>query len=563
MEGKVKKILIILGIIILLALVLFGCTKISKESSTKDEERAEAEIIALEEGKQLDDNFNIVGKAIQTYASNLRYISCSDSDGGKNYDVYGEVTLKYSYRGRQTSQPFKDRCQKNQIFEYYCNKNNLALAVYKCPKGCENGACKTCDGCLLDGKCFIWGNRYDGKFCSAENNNFVEQFEEGSSCNYNYECSNDLCVEGKCLGVLQNYCEELISGINDASARRLNLIFVGVDYSLDVLKSKAKDFLDWNQEAEGLFTLEPFKSRKDRFNFWFVNKTIETNGELNYDYINALIRGCKLPNWYGYIFIVNEGGRSSAGFGPNSSTVLLNNDIGPRAIHETGHLIGNLWDEYPSGRLENPTIYNHFSVENQLNVFYNASLDNDGQVSFSECRNNAPWKEWIGKGCGNNNSIDCIDKYVLHKSYMLWDKNISDPSRINLPCSFSIDPIKGNISKLICPLADEYCDYGEEENCLIELNGRLVNPFNPGEGFTSVLLDSNGNYRQEVFTFDLLCKDGYVNGECMDEIDCFQGGHYFVYNIYRPTFNGVMKGGQNFGVYNEYLIRQQIDKYSN
>jgi hypothetical protein len=142
MELNLKRILIILGIIILFALVLFGCTKIAKESITEDEQRAESEIIALEEGKQLDDNFNIDGNAIQTYAPNLRYISCSDSDGGKNYDVYGEVTLKYSYRGRQTSRTFKDRCHKNQIFEYYCKNNNSALAVYKCPNGCENGACK-------------------------------------------------------------------------------------------------------------------------------------------------------------------------------------------------------------------------------------------------------------------------------------------------------------------------------------------------------------------------------------------------------------------------------------
>jgi len=143
MEFNLKKILIILGIIILLALVIFGCTKIPKDSSTKDEERAEAEIIALEEGKQLDSNFNIVGNAIQTYEKNLKYLGCSDSDGSKNYDVYGEVTLKYSNRNKQTTQIFKDRCHKNnQLLEYYCKNNRLALAVYKCPNGCENGACK-------------------------------------------------------------------------------------------------------------------------------------------------------------------------------------------------------------------------------------------------------------------------------------------------------------------------------------------------------------------------------------------------------------------------------------
>lgn len=142
MKLYAKKILIILGIIILISLVLFGCTKIQKDSLSEDEERAKAEIIALEEGKQIEDNFNIVGNAIQTYEKNLKYLGCSDSDSGKNYEVYGEVTLKYSYRGRQTTQKFKDRCYKNNpLLEYYCNKNNLALAIYKCKNGCENGVC--------------------------------------------------------------------------------------------------------------------------------------------------------------------------------------------------------------------------------------------------------------------------------------------------------------------------------------------------------------------------------------------------------------------------------------
>jgi len=152
MKINLKTLGIILGIIILLAIVFFAYTKLQIGSLTEDEQRAQAEIISLEEGKQIDDNFDITGNAIKTFEKNLRYLGCSDSDSGKNYDVYGEVTLKYSYRGRQTTQTFKDRCQKNQLLEYYCKKNNLALAVYKCPTGCENGACKSnnCGNGIVD-----------------------------------------------------------------------------------------------------------------------------------------------------------------------------------------------------------------------------------------------------------------------------------------------------------------------------------------------------------------------------------------------------------------------------
>ncbi|MBU3907300.1 MAG: hypothetical protein KKA64_03545 [Nanoarchaeota archaeon] len=203
MKLNIKKLLIILGVIILISLILFGYTRLQRNSLTEDEERAEAEIIALEEGKQIDDNFNIVGNAIQTYEKNLKYLKCSDSDGGKNYDVYGEITLKYSYRNRQNTQTFKDRCNKNQLLEYYCKNNNLALAVYKCLDGCENGACKK--------PCFKEGERIQfvsGNSCckGLKEIQLPEIMQEDGSCKLDVSlgmcsnCNNGICEswENKC-----------------------------------------------------------------------------------------------------------------------------------------------------------------------------------------------------------------------------------------------------------------------------------------------------------------------------------------------------------------------------
>jgi hypothetical protein len=365
MELNLKRILIILGIIILLALVFFGCTEIPKESITEDEQRAEAEIIALEEGKQIDDNFNIVGNAIQTYANNLKYISCSDSDRGKNYDVYGEVTLKYSYRGRQTTQTFKDRCYKNNfIFEYYCNKSNrIALATYKCPNGCENEACK-----------------------------------------------KDEAI-----------CEELIKNHNELKADRINLIFVLLDFPnkeyivegvkenlgfdngtqifhiapYDYFSEKENQWVHVNESNELFFTMfatEPLKSNKDKFNLWyyylntnysesevdnFLTKHLDQTKQYfslcNMKYVTAVIirahpledevynrQSATLPSF----FNSPEINKSSIKFGIfydyyglNSSGTILssyNEKTSYLWMHESAHSFFGLTDEYTE-EYENPS----------------------------------------------------------------------------------------------------------------------------------------------------------------------------------------------------------------
>jgi hypothetical protein len=66
--------------------------------------------------------------------------TCTDSDNGSTYEVRG-IT---SARG-EIYTDYCDNINPNYLYEYYCDvigrpmvKNN-----YKCPNGCENGACKT------------------------------------------------------------------------------------------------------------------------------------------------------------------------------------------------------------------------------------------------------------------------------------------------------------------------------------------------------------------------------------------------------------------------------------
>jgi len=62
----------------------------------------------------------------------------------------------------------------------------------------------TCkDSCPLDGKCYPFGYRKDGKFCSDEGGFTTQKSEE--SCQNNFECSSNVCVSGKCVseGLIQ------------------------------------------------------------------------------------------------------------------------------------------------------------------------------------------------------------------------------------------------------------------------------------------------------------------------------------------------------------------------
>jgi len=64
-------------------------------------------------------------------------LSCSDTDGGKNYYEKGEVTVQGL--GYQTT--FIDSCQDSTLNEGYCENNDIQAIKYKCPHLCKDGRC--------------------------------------------------------------------------------------------------------------------------------------------------------------------------------------------------------------------------------------------------------------------------------------------------------------------------------------------------------------------------------------------------------------------------------------
>lgn len=55
-----------------------------------------------------------------------------------------------------------------------------------------------CNGCVSEDKCYPFGYRKSGEFCSG-NEEFVKQLESGGECENNFECSSNVCVSGECV----------------------------------------------------------------------------------------------------------------------------------------------------------------------------------------------------------------------------------------------------------------------------------------------------------------------------------------------------------------------------
>src|SRR3989338_349261 len=181
----------------------------------------------------------------------------------------------------------------------------------------------------------------------------------------------------------------------------------------EVLKKISEYFLDLDGNNKGLFSIEPFKSNVNRFNFWYVNKTQSLDycskpeggwGEASCE-DPTLDANCLLPNKY-VTFIIDNSFRSNAGPPIMLSSPLAQNTSpysvqATTFVHEFGHQFGVLRDEY----IEYPGSHHSYGTEDRFKNCY-AGL----QQTRDECLQNSQWKYFIGRGCGNESRIDCTEE---------------------------------------------------------------------------------------------------------------------------------------------------------
>lgn len=63
--------------------------------------------------------------------------------------------------------------------------------------GNEQGVNYTCQGCQLEGGCYPLGYRKSGNYCSE--GGFLEQVSDEGSCENNFECKSNLCIDNGCV----------------------------------------------------------------------------------------------------------------------------------------------------------------------------------------------------------------------------------------------------------------------------------------------------------------------------------------------------------------------------
>ena len=80
---------------------------------------------------------NITGGAAFDVKQTIKQ-SCADSDGGKNIDVKGIITVVDENGDDNTH---ADSCVAGLLIEYYCEDNKPLNQNFRCSGKCLNGAC--------------------------------------------------------------------------------------------------------------------------------------------------------------------------------------------------------------------------------------------------------------------------------------------------------------------------------------------------------------------------------------------------------------------------------------
>jgi len=82
--------------------------------------------------------------------------------------------------------------------ESECVEGTILCPDGFCREECKSliGECKF--GCLYGESCLPIGTRVDGQFCSL-NRNLEKQLGSEKTCENNFECSSNLCIDGECI----------------------------------------------------------------------------------------------------------------------------------------------------------------------------------------------------------------------------------------------------------------------------------------------------------------------------------------------------------------------------
>ena len=241
--------------------------------------------------------------------------------------------------------------------------------------------------------------------------------------------------------IVEQYgCIETIPGHNNLNENRINVVFVGINKDMNTFMTDVLNIIDYDETgteiqvgsqsiiANGLMAIEPFKSNKNKFNFFYVDEMgsfdeSQLTGTWGFEAmpeIDRLSSSCVVSNKiiYGLVSwsIINNAGFGGPGIGKIRMTPIASPRVG---VHEFGHAFGSLYDE----RMASAVIQT-FSGQNQ-NCYYSPFIDCTTTIvpdpkggrevitcettpnAITDCEENAEWRDLIGNGCGQDGIIDC------------------------------------------------------------------------------------------------------------------------------------------------------------
>lgn len=231
-----------------------------------------------------------------------------------------------------------------------------------------------------------------------------------------YQCDDGVVdVAERCSAVIEN----------GPSSKKADILIIGAGFMTEEdLKSKVLEVLDYDStragtSREGLFSIEPFKSNKDRFNVWIVpaqnrikhvyDETDMSSGRkpVEKDVHKEALK-CAHVNPEFTLVLSKSSFRSHCFFGEHTrpcSVSLSSTFPGRLFAHEFGHGFGHLADEY----------HNHVEPIEQIDLFEAEKMLAGPNCKVTQADAEKAWGDLVDedigyfKGCGGDCSDTCED----------------------------------------------------------------------------------------------------------------------------------------------------------
>lgn len=167
-------------------------------------------------------------KCKQKYENQEEIDKCLGKCGINTFSIGNECYLEESATCGVGNLPPCQECKTDNDCYPLCGINSDGTPMdctdgvkYKCiDEKCASETtepilvCK--DSCALDRKCYPFGYRKGGNYCSDEGG-FIPQIKGDETCDNNFECSSNVCVSGKCVSEgfiekIMNWFQKLFGG---------------------------------------------------------------------------------------------------------------------------------------------------------------------------------------------------------------------------------------------------------------------------------------------------------------------------------------------------------------